>query len=251
MMAATATLLPGQLDIRTWQDIVDNLTGDGGIVTSIVAAGGWTLPDATPETDPHRLAVARVMDAIDSDPGAPTSVDAMAAIGSYSKFYFTRLFVEYTSKLRPPMLAAYGMSPAEYVMTVRIELAKRLLMHTDMTITEITLAVGYTAIGTFSSRFTSHVGQSPTEFRRGLRQELWAATSLSDDGRRLDVFDRHSRSPRRVWLGYGELLPVEETWAIYIEGASPDVRYPSRGLAKKALKAYARNLLEAQDQDAS
>jgi AraC-like DNA-binding protein len=50
-------------------------------------------------------------------------------------------------------------------MTRRIDWAKALLRRGDLTVTEICFAVGCTSLGSFSSRSTELVGESPSSYR--------------------------------------------------------------------------------------
>jgi AraC-like DNA-binding protein len=50
-------------------------------------------------------------------------------------------------------------------MTRRIERAKALLRRGDMSVTDACFAVGCTSLGSFSSRFTELVGESPSAYR--------------------------------------------------------------------------------------
>ena len=60
---------------------------------------------------------------------------------------------------------AFGETPYSYLMTRRIERAKALLRRGDLTVTEVCMAVGCTSLGSFSSRFTELVGESPSAYR--------------------------------------------------------------------------------------
>ncbi|WP_455132153.1 helix-turn-helix transcriptional regulator [Microbacterium aurum] len=60
---------------------------------------------------------------------------------------------------------AYGESPYSYLMTRRIERAMTLLRTTDLSVTEVGLAVGCQSLGTFSTRFTELVGVPPSVYR--------------------------------------------------------------------------------------
>lgn len=62
--------------------------------------------------------------------------------------------------------AAYGESPYAYLMTRRIERAMALLRRGDLSVTEVCFAVGCASLGTFSTRFTELVGESPSAYRR-------------------------------------------------------------------------------------
>ena len=54
----------------------------------------------------------------------------------------------------------------EYVSRRRIERAQDLLRATNLTITEVCFAVGFASLGSFSSRFRSVVGETPSDFQR-------------------------------------------------------------------------------------
>ncbi|GAA1671196.1 helix-turn-helix transcriptional regulator [Glycomyces endophyticus] len=102
--------------------------------------------------DLARLRKAR--DAMDRDYAKPLDVAALARIALMSQGHFSRSF-----------RAAYGETPYSYLMTRRIERAKALLRRGDMTVTEVCFAVGGTSLGTFSTRFTELVGESPSAYR--------------------------------------------------------------------------------------
>nr|WP_232075352.1 AraC family transcriptional regulator [Phytohabitans suffuscus] len=87
--------------------------------------------------------------------GDPISIDDMARSARLSKFHFSRVFRRVT-----------GMSPGRYLSTLRLNEAKRLLVETSLNVTDISHRVGYTSVGTFTTRFTNSVGISPTAFRR-------------------------------------------------------------------------------------
>ena len=61
--------------------------------------------------------------------------------------------------------AAYGETPYGYLMTRRIERAMLLLRQGDMSVTEVCMAVGCTSLGSFSSRFSELVGESPSAYK--------------------------------------------------------------------------------------
>ena len=73
----------------------------------------------------------------------------------------------FTRKFR----AAYGETPYSYLMTRRIERAMALLRH-GATVTEACFAVGCVSLGSFSSRFTEIVGETPSQYRRRDHRDL-------------------------------------------------------------------------------
>lgn len=96
----------------------------------------------------------RAKDHADRHFSAPLDLAQLAAVAGVSKYHFQRLFT-----------ATYGLSPAEYLSRRRIERAQDLLRATNLTVTEVCFAVGFSSLGSFSSRFSALVGESPTRFR--------------------------------------------------------------------------------------
>jgi two-component system response regulator YesN len=60
-----------------------------------------------------------------------------------------------------------GMSFNDYLLQVRMEKAKELLLHSDMKVYEISQAVGYGELDWFYKRFKAYTGISASEFRSG------------------------------------------------------------------------------------
>ncbi len=96
----------------------------------------------------------RARDRIDREYARPLDVEALARTALMSSAHFSRQF-----------RAAYGETPYGYLMTRRIERAQALLRHGDMSVTEACMAVGCTSLGSFSSRFTELVGETPSAYR--------------------------------------------------------------------------------------
>ena len=103
------------------------------------------------------VALRRVRDRIDREFDQPLSVESLAAGVHMSAGHLSRQFK-----------SAYGESPYSYLMTRRIERAMALIRRGDLTITEICFTVGFSSLGTFSTRFSELVGLSPTRYRDGV-----------------------------------------------------------------------------------
>src|SRR3954467_7516285 len=73
--------------------------------------------------------------------------------------------------------AEFGETPYGYLMTRRIERAKALLRRGDLSVTEVCMAVGCTSLGSFSSRFTELVGETPSAYRARSHEESAAIPS--------------------------------------------------------------------------
>ena len=96
----------------------------------------------------------RARDTMDRDYAQPLDVPALARIALMSPGHFARSF-----------RAAFGETPYSYLMTRRIERAKALLRLGEMSVTEVCFAVGCTSLGSFSTRFTELVGESPSAYK--------------------------------------------------------------------------------------
>jgi AraC family transcriptional regulator len=144
--------------------------------------------------------IQRVIESIYENVDGLITIDDMAKTAGFSKFHFTRLFQRAT-----------GISPGRFLSAVRLQEAKKLLLTTSMSVTDITYLVGYNSVGTFSTRFKSSVGLSPTAYR-----ELSGYTShIADDGR------RHGR---RTGVVQGELTascPEQHEGTVFV-GLFPD-----------------------------
>jgi AraC-like DNA-binding protein len=58
-----------------------------------------------------------------------------------------------------------GAGPQDYLLRHRLALAKQLLRHVDLAVTQIAFAVGYNSPSGFSTTFKRRVGCAPTAFR--------------------------------------------------------------------------------------
>ncbi|WP_188511616.1 helix-turn-helix transcriptional regulator [Conyzicola nivalis] len=95
----------------------------------------------------------RARDLIDRDFAKPLDVPTMAQKALMSPAHFSRKFH-----------AAYGETPYNYLMTRRVERAMALL-RAGASVTDACMAVGSTSLGSFSSRFTELVGETPSAYR--------------------------------------------------------------------------------------
>lgn len=98
-------------------------------------------------------------------------MEEMAARAGVSPFHFLRTFRRFT-----------GVTPALFLSALRQEEAKRLLLTTERSVTDICFDVGYSSLGTFTTRFTQLVGLSPARLRRigsGFRLEALEPERLS------------------------------------------------------------------------
>jgi transcriptional regulator GlxA family with amidase domain len=98
----------------------------------------------------------RARDAIDRTYAEPLDVARLAEIACVSEAHFIRGF-----------RATFGETPHRYLQRRRVERAMFLLRETDRSVTDVSLDVGFTSLGTFSRTFHEIVGLSPREYRVG------------------------------------------------------------------------------------
>ena len=78
----------------------------------------------------------------------------MADIACLSPFHFHRVFHQ-----------TAGIPPGQFLTALRMDAAKRLLLTTTESVTDVCFAVGFSSPGTFSTRFAQLVGETPRGFR--------------------------------------------------------------------------------------
>ncbi|WP_327044146.1 helix-turn-helix transcriptional regulator [Microbispora sp. NBC_01189] len=126
----------------------------------------------------------------------PLSLDDIADSAKLSKFYFSRIFRSVT-----------GTSPGRFLSAIRIYSAKRLLLDTSLSVTDITYMVGYNSLGTFTTRFRRSVGVTPARFRTLFRGGPPSFPPFAGDSRRPSgavhgmMVLPPSNSPLRVYVG--------------------------------------------------
>jgi AraC-like DNA-binding protein len=82
------------------------------------------------------------------------NLNDLAGEAFISKFHFLRLFKSY-----------YGVTPFQYLASVRIENAKRLLK-SNTTISQTSLAIGFESVTHFAGLFKKMIGLTPKAFNK-------------------------------------------------------------------------------------
>ena len=119
----------------------------------------------------HRQTVDRVITAMRNQIDQPLSLESMARIGFSSPFHLNRTFRQVT-----------GVPPSQFLSALRLEAARRMLMKTQRKVIDICYDVGYNSVGTFTRRFTSALGVSPTTFRELTQSPAARAVKRPDCG---------------------------------------------------------------------
>lgn len=98
-------------------------------------------------------------DHLDRHYASDLDLDTLALTAGLSRYHFLRSFAR-----------VYGITPFAYLTERRVERAQDLLRTSNLTVTEVCHAVGYSSLGSFSSRFRDVVGEGPAAYRA-----RWAA----------------------------------------------------------------------------
>jgi AraC family transcriptional regulator len=102
----------------------------------------------------HSRRLERVVRAMSSQFDPPMTNEHLANIACLSPYHFNRVFRN-----------VVGIPPIQFHYALRLERAKRLLINSELSITDICFEIGYNSLGTFVSRFKELVGLPPSAFR--------------------------------------------------------------------------------------
>ncbi|OXS78738.1 AraC family transcriptional regulator [Domibacillus enclensis] len=102
----------------------------------------------------HLKAIRNVTKYIEHHYKEPIMLDDMAKVARLSPYYFSRIFKK-----------QMNCSPYQYLVNYRINNAKKLLHHTNLSVQEITYASGFNSVSHFVSIFKKHTNLTPKKFR--------------------------------------------------------------------------------------
>jgi AraC-like DNA-binding protein len=114
------------------------------------------------------------------------TLEDLASVACLSPFHFHRVFCR-----------LIGIPPGEFLSALRFQAARRLLVTTSLSVTDICFEVGYSSTGSFTSRFTQLVGLSP----RLLRQRAHAFEPLPAEHSELYPTTSSGLAMKHVLLG--------------------------------------------------
>lgn len=107
----------------------------------------------------HNEAIQRAIQVIHNEYNRILTIQELADCAQYSRYHFERIFQN-----------EIGISPGQFLAAMRIEKAKHLLLKSSLKISEVSSQIGYVSLATFSRRFKSYVGPSPSQYRNCLSQ---------------------------------------------------------------------------------
>jgi len=98
---------------------------------------------------------ARIRRYIDHHFKEPVNLDQLAQIASLNKYHLSHIFTR-----------DYGISPINYLLSLRIRESRMLLRSTDHTLAQIAQLVGFSSPSYFSQSFRKATGISPAQYRK-------------------------------------------------------------------------------------
>ena len=111
-----------------------------------------------PSAIPVYVHLLRAKDLIDRDYARELDVAALARAAHASTAHFSRSFKD-----------VFGETPHKYLLRRRIERAKDLLRGTGLSVTEVSLEVGFQSLSSFSHAFRDLVGERPSSYAKRWR----------------------------------------------------------------------------------
>src|SRR5713226_1254399 len=114
----------------------------------------------------HTQAIEHAIQAMHTHLHELLALEDLASVACLSPYHFNRVFCR-----------LIGIPPGEFLSALRFQAARRLLLTTSLSVTDICFEIGYTSTGSFTSRFTQLVGLSP----RLLRQRAQAFEPLAGE----------------------------------------------------------------------
>ncbi len=103
----------------------------------------------------NRLKIEMLRDFLINENKFSLTVNQMAENIGMSRSYFHKLYKQ-----------LYGISPAQDIMNIRIQLAKSKLLQADKSISDISNEVGFISTDSFRHYFKKNVGMSPIQYRK-------------------------------------------------------------------------------------
>lgn len=106
----------------------------------------------------HMQAIERAIQVMHSQMQEGLTLEDLAAVAYLSPSRFKHVFRH-----------LIGIPPGEFLSALRLQAARRLLLTTSLSVTDVCFEVGYNSMSSFTSRFTQLVGLSPRLLRQRAR----------------------------------------------------------------------------------
>lgn len=112
------------------------------------------------DSSPTNRQCAMVRRYIDNHYKEQLTLDLLAAAANVNKYYLAHAYKQ-----------VYGISPINHMIARRVQEAKRLLIETDLSLSQISVILGFSSPSYFSQRFRKSEGISPVDYRKSNLQK--------------------------------------------------------------------------------
>ena len=102
------------------------------------------------------------------DLGSDVTVTSLATASRLSRSQFIQRYRD-----------VFGDTPHQTRIRARLERARWLLATTELTVTDVCMAVGFSSLGTFSRTFSARCGEAPIRYRARFRRAAEPAATLT------------------------------------------------------------------------
>ena len=124
------------------------------LVVQLMRNTGTSMTQVS-DSSPTNRQCAAIRRYIDSHYKEPLTLDLLAAETNVNKYYLAHAYKQ-----------TYGISPISYMIARRIREGKRLLVETDLSLSQISGILGFSSASYFSQSFRKAEGISPLEYRK-------------------------------------------------------------------------------------
>ena len=112
------------------------------------------------DSSPTNRQCAMVRRYIDNHYKEQLTLDLLAVAANVNKYYLAHAYKQ-----------VYGISPINHMIARRVQEAKRLLIETDLSLSQISVILGFSSPSYFSQRFRKSEGISPVDYRKSNLQK--------------------------------------------------------------------------------
>ncbi|MFE5318545.1 AraC family transcriptional regulator [Paenibacillus sp. NPDC056579] len=155
----TATILSGKIETSDYYKVLAVLDIHK-LLIMIKAAGNRETPALSEPSTAHE-SVIFLMRYMETEYAKPISLKTMAELTHFNPSYLIRIFKKIN-----------GITPAQYLQSLRLNAAACYLSTTGLSVEEIALCCGFQSIHYFSQSFKKKLGESPSLWRKRLRRNV-------------------------------------------------------------------------------
>ncbi len=130
-----------------------------GLIMHALCRIPQVMADAMPDQGTQLARFMPVLERLRADPGNPVPLRDAAALSHLSPAYFSRRFA-----------AVFGCGYSDYVTAFRLHIASRWIATTNLQLSEIGYALGFSSPSHFSARFRERFGVTAREYRDRLKR---------------------------------------------------------------------------------